>query len=190
MTRSPLRRYSQHFHLLQEPLPADWRDDVRLEEWSERCCGLACLRTVLHHHGLTVPTQAELLRRALDVDAFSPSGMIHARLVDVAADLGLAGRAVPVRDLSTLFDLGSSGFPPITSVTHELPTDGRRGGHLVVADRWDGGHVRFVDPSRWGRTHDRVPLSRFAASSSGRAIVLWPGTSAPPATVAAVLGAA
>lgn len=190
MTGRRLRRYSQHFHLLDEPMPACWPDTVVLDDWSDRCCGLACLRTVLHHHGLPVPTQAELLRRALDIDAFSPAGMIHARLVEVAAALGLAGRAVPVDDLAALFTLGSAGFPSITSITHELPTDGRRGGHLVVADRWDSRpeHVRFVDPSRWGRAHDRVHLVRFAASSTGRAIVFWPKGQDLPPPLATFLG--
>lgn len=192
VTASRLHRYSQHFHLLGEPVPADWPADVPLDDWSGRCCGLACLRTVLHHHGLPVPTQAELLSRALEAAAFSPAGMIHARLVDVASGLGLGGRAVPVQDARTLFALGTAGYPPITSVTHALPTDGRRGGHLVVADRVDEddpSSVRFVDPSRWGRDHDRATLARFTASWSGRAVVLWPGPgSEPPPAVATALG--
>ena len=178
--RPPLRRYSQHFHLLGEVDEIDGITTAEREAWSDRCCGLACLRTILHHHGLGVPTQADLLQQAIRDSAFSEAGIIHHKLVDIAAQFGLSGQALPVRDLELLFEMGSEGYPSVLSVTREFPSDGRHGGHLVVIDRPadpEATEVNFVDPSRWGRTHCRVPLERFRASYSGRAIVFWPEAS-------------
>lgn len=178
--RPPLRRYSQHFHILDEVADIDGITTAERGAWSDRCCGLACLRTILHHHGLGVPTQAELLEQAIRDSAFSEAGIIHHKLVDIATQFGLSGRALPVRDLERLFEMGAEGYPSVVSVTRKFPNDGRRGGHLVIADRpsdQEATEVNFVDPSRWGRTHDRVPLERFRASYSGRAIVFWPEAS-------------
>jgi len=171
-TPAPLRRYPQHFQMLPEPGPPD----LDLAVWSERCCGLACLRTVLHSHDLQVPTQTTLLRRAITAEAFTAAGIVHGALADIASAFGLRARAVAVPNVKLLFQLGDLGYPSITSITHTLPVDGRRGGHMVVTDGTvgDTDGVRFVDPSRWGRDHHRVSLSRFRASYTGRAIVCWP----------------
>ncbi|MGI5143934.1 hypothetical protein [Streptomyces sp. CA-106110] len=58
-------------------------------------------------------------------------------------------------------------------MTEQFPEDGRRGGHLVIAHGYETEPVPTVhlrDPSRWGQSHDRLPLSRVAASYTGRAI--------------------
>lgn len=178
------RRFSQHFHLLNEDHEPGAPQGLDRDAWSDRCCGLACLRILLDRHRLPVPTQTSLLRRALEIGAFSGSGMIHHKLVELAHDHGLSGSAVPVTDVAALARLGDAGFPSIVSVTHRLPEDGRRGGHLVVLAGTvaDGPEmVRFVDPSRWGDDHDRVPRVRLAASYSGRAVLLWPGGAVPSA---------
>jgi hypothetical protein len=71
----------------------------------------------------------------------------------------------------------------IISVTEKFPDDGRKGGHLVVARGYHDTHsgdpdILFRDPSGWGQTCDRVPLSRLAASYTGRCITFAPLTSA------------
>lgn len=181
-------RYSQHFHLLEnEPKVADF-SDVDLDSWSDRCCGLASLRSILAFHQLPVPSQTELLQAAIAVEAFGDRGMIHAKLVALAETFGLHGEAMAVDDLAVLADLAADGCPSIISVTHQLPEDGRRGGHLIVFAGWADSHstvpaststkgerlVRFVDPSRWGKDHNTVPLQRISASYSGRCILLKP----------------
>jgi len=72
----------------------------------------------------------------------------------------------------------------IVSVTEKFPDDGRKGGHLVVARGYhetESGdpNILFRDPSGWGQTCDRVPLSRLAASYSGHVITFAPLTPAP-----------
>ena len=69
--------------------------------------------------------------------------------------------------------------PVIVSVTEKFPDDGRKGGHLVVARGYHQTQpgdpdIFFRDPSGWGQTCDRVPLSRLAASYSGRCITFAP----------------
>lgn len=177
MTERRPRRFSQHFELLDEAEEPGAPQGAERDAWSDRCCGLASLRTVLDAHGLVVPTQTALLRRSVDVGAIGEAGMIHHKLVELAADHGLDGRAVPAPDVAVLARIADEGYPSIVSVSHQLPDDGRRGGHLVVLTGTDtaaANGVRFVDPSRWGRTHDRVPRTRLEASYSGRAVLLWP----------------
>ncbi|MFI5800516.1 hypothetical protein [Streptomyces sp. NPDC051677] len=62
-------------------------------------------------------------------------------------------------------------------MTEQFPDDGRAGGHLVIlrgyGDALDP-TIHFRDPSAWGQTHDRVPLSRVSASYTGRAITFAP----------------
>ncbi len=59
-------------------------------------------------------------------------------------------------------------------MTERFPDDGRRGGHLVVArgyrNRPHEPDILIRDPSGWGQTTTGVPLSRVAASYTGRAI--------------------
>lgn len=172
-----LTRFSQHFRDVGEPTIAGGMSPADRQAWSERACGIACLRTIADHHRLAVPSQEKLLTVAIALQAFTDRGIVHSKLVDVASTLGLSGAAVAVEQVEALFELGAHGFPSIVSVTHLLPMDGRRGGHLMVADRLagQGEEVRFVDPSRWGRRHHQVGLERFRASYSGRAVLFWPG---------------
>jgi hypothetical protein len=67
----------------------------------------------------------------------------------------------------------------IISVTEKFPEDGRKGGHLVVArgtaqSAHGSPDILIRDPSAWGQDHDRVPLTRLAASYTGRCITFAP----------------
>lgn len=153
-----------------------WTLGDRLD-WSNRACGMAALRMILLAYTGQAPAVTELLHLAVKGDVMSPRGAVHAGIADIAADFGVPGRAEPVAAEELLGRLTDA--PLIISVTEQFPMDGRTGGHLVVARGYEAGadpDVLFRDPSAWGQTHDRVPLSRLAASYAGRAITFPPLT--------------
>lgn len=144
-------------------------------EWSDRACGVAALRMILLAYGRETPSVTELLELGIKREALGDRGWIHIGLADMAASFGVPGRAEPV----AAWDLpGALAVAPvIISVTECFPDDGRNGGHLVVARGFEEGSdpdILIRDPSAWGQVHDRVPLSRLAASYSGRAITFAP----------------
>jgi hypothetical protein len=144
-------------------------------EWSDRACGMAALRMILLAYGREAPTVTELLHLGVKREALSERGWLHAGIADMAASFGIPGRAEPIAagDLPAALDTA----PLIISVTECFPDDGRKGGHLVVARGYGDGtdpDILFRDPSAWGQAHDRVPLSRLAASYTGRAITFAP----------------
>ncbi|MGX1560932.1 C39 family peptidase [Streptomyces sp. NPDC055506] len=144
-------------------------------EWSNRACGLASLRMILLAYGREAPTVTELLKLAVKNELLTPRGALHAGIASLASDLGVPSTAepVPVADLTRRLDHA----PLIVSVTEQLPDDGRAGGHLVILRGYEDGTdptIHFRDPSAWGQTHDRVPLSRVSASYTGRAITFAP----------------
>lgn len=144
-------------------------------EWSNRACGLASLRMILLTYGHGAPTVTELLKLAVKHEVLTPRGALHAGIASLATDLGvpaLAGR-VPVEELLGRLDHA----PLIVSVTEQFPDDGRSGGHLVILRGYEDGPdptILFRDPSAWGQTHDRIPLSRLSPSYTGRAITFAP----------------
>ena len=104
-------------------------------------------------------------------------GAPPAGIANLATDLGVPALAepVPVEDLLGRLD----DAPLIVSVTEQFPDDGRSGGHLVILRGYEDGPepmILFRDPSSWGQTHDRVPLSRLSHSYTGRAITFAPLT--------------
>ncbi|MFD5842324.1 MULTISPECIES: C39 family peptidase [Streptomyces] len=140
-------------------------------EWSNRACGLASLRMILLAYGREAPTVTELLKLAVKHEVLTPRGALHAGIASLATDLGVPSLAepVPVQDLLARLEHA----PLIVSVTEQFPDDGRSGGHLVILRGYEDGPdpTIFVrDPSAWGQTHDRVPLSRLCPSYTGRAI--------------------
>ncbi|WP_405818601.1 C39 family peptidase [Streptomyces sp. NBC_01390] len=144
-------------------------------EWSNRACGLASLRMILLAYGRTAPTVTELLKLAVKNEVLTPRGALHAGIASLATDLGVPATAepVPVEDLLARLD----DAPVIVSVTEQLPDDGRSGGHLVIVRGCEDGPdptIFIRDPSAWGQTHDRVPLSRLFPSYAGRAITFAP----------------
>lgn len=162
--------------------PGEWELHAGAElgdrlEWSNRACGLASLRMMLLAYGREAPTVTELLKLAVKHEVLTPAGALHAGIADLAAIYGLSGRAeaVPAGELVGRL----TAAPLIVSVTEQFPDDGRRGGHLVIVHGYDEAPdpvIHFRDPSAWGQTHDRVPLSQLAASYTGRAITFEPPT--------------
>ena len=83
-------------------------------------------------------------------------------IAKLASEFGVPGHAEPV-EATRLLDRIATG-PVIISVTEQFPTDGRRGGHLVVARGFDDSPdpmIAFRDPSAWGQNNQEVPLSRL-----------------------------
>ncbi|MFJ2775727.1 glutamate ligase domain-containing protein [Kitasatospora sp. NPDC087315] len=140
-------------------------------EWSDRACGMAALRMILLAYGQEPPTLTELIQLGVEKGALTERGWLHAGIASLAEVYGVPGQteAVPAEELTARL----KAAPVIISVTEKFPEDGRKGGHLVVALGFEPGEdptILFRDPSGWGQTHDRVPLSRLSASYSGRAI--------------------
>ncbi|WP_240468126.1 C39 family peptidase [Streptomyces dangxiongensis] len=146
-------------------------------EWSNRACGLASLRAILLAYGREAPTVTELLKLAVKHEVLTPRGALHAGIANLATELGVPSLAEPIPAENLLGRLDDA--PLIVSVTEQFPDDGRTGGHLVILRGYDDGPepvIRFRDPSAWGQSHDRVPLSRLSASYTGRAITFAPLT--------------
>lgn len=157
-----------------------WPDQFRLQggdraHWNVRTCGLACLTSVASFHGRAVPPVFELLLAGVGSGYYTSKGWVHAGLVSLGAAYGLRGEARPAPTMDDLRScLESTGGPLIASVTFRFPTDGRRGGHLVVVTavgEGPGARVCIRDPSSWGKEEDSVSAARFSASYSGRAII-------------------
>ena len=167
--------------------PREWQDYGGAElgdidEWSDRACGMAALRMILLARDIPAPSLTRLLLLGTACGALTGRGWLHAGIADVAASLGLPGRAEAIApaDLPACIKDG----PLIASVTFQFPDDGRRGGHLVVLRGYEQARadplILFRDPSRWGQEHDRVPLSRLAHSYAGRCITFTPAVQSPP----------
>ncbi|MFF3069229.1 glutamate ligase domain-containing protein [Kitasatospora sp. NPDC057936] len=143
--------------------------------WSNRACGMAALRMILLAYGMEPPVLTELIKIGVKRDALTDRGWLHAGIAEIAADFDIAGQAEPVPAEELTERLAKA--PLIISVTEQFPSDGRRGGHLVVAHGFELGDdpvIHFRDPSAWGQDNDRVPLSRLAKSYTGRAITFPP----------------
>lgn len=165
-------RYPQRFG------PAEWPTGTLCEgegpdAWGNRACGLACLRMIAAYFGRAVPSQYDLLHRAVARGAYTDRGILHQGLADLATHLGLGAVPVVLETADQLRHLLTSCGPVVVSISHQFPENGQRGGHLVVVS---GVHqnpqsaVTFRDPSRWGSTHSEVSLRRFFSSFTGRAI--------------------
>jgi hypothetical protein len=150
-------------------------------EWSDRACGMAALRMILLAYRRPAPPLTELVALGVREGALTDRGWLHAGIARLADGFGIPARAQAITAPDLPGQLAAA--PVIVSVTEKFPDDGRKGGHLVVArgyhdTRPGDPDILFRDPSSWGQTCDRVPLSRLAASYSGRAITFAPLTSA------------
>jgi hypothetical protein len=132
---------------------------------------------ILLAYGKQAPSLTHLVKLGVKEGAMTDRGWLHAAIAGLATRSGIPARAEPVEPADLVSRL--AGAPLIVSVTGQFPDDGRKGGHLVVArgflDGPDPG-ILICDPSSWGQAHCQVPLSRLAASYSGRAITFAPLT--------------
>ncbi len=142
--------------------------------WSGRACGAACLRMLLAYYGRSVPSLFDLLVEGVERDAYTPRGWLHSGLVELARRHGVRASALRLPASEFAGALRASG-PLIVPVGHRFPVDGSRGGHLVVVNgQWRAaGETRLEvrDPAPAGARRRSVPLTRLAASYSGRSIV-------------------
>lgn len=165
-------RYPQRFET------GDWPAGVIIDGegpdyWSDRACGLACLRMIIAHFGKPVPSQYELLIQGLEQRAYSPQGWIHQGLAQLGERYGINASLVTVENGDQLQSILETMGPIIASVTLTFPEDGRRGGHLVVIcgrHKQPEPSVSFRDPSGWGASNSIVSEKRFFRSFSGRGI--------------------
>lgn len=145
-------------------------------EWSDRACGMAALRMILLAYLGDAPPLTELILTGVRAGALSDRGWVHAGIASLAGSFGVPAAAEAVAAAELPARLGEA--PVIISVTEKFPEDGRKGGHLVVARGTGQAHggqdILFRDPSAWGQDNDRVPLTRLAASYSGRCITFAP----------------
>lgn len=146
-------------------------------EWSDRACGMAALRMILLAYRCPAPPLTELVALGVREGAMTSRGWLHAGIARLAERFGIPARAQAVAAPDLPGHLAAA--PVIVSVTEKFPADGRKGGHLVVArgyhqTRPGDPDILFRDPSGWGQTCDRVPLSRLAASYTGRCITFAP----------------
>lgn len=161
-------------------------------EWSDRACGMAALRMILLAYLGDAPPLTELILTGVRDNALTGRGWLHAGIARLATGFGIpaAAEAVTADELPARL----KEAPVIISVTEKFPEDGRKGGHLVVARGTDEPaeetpDILFRDPSAWGQEHDRVPLTRLAASYSGRCITFAPLATQPAmATLETVRG--
>ncbi|WP_330481440.1 cysteine peptidase family C39 domain-containing protein [Streptomyces sp. NBC_00724] len=146
-------------------------------EWSNRACGMAALRMILLAYGQEAPSVTELLKLGVKHEALTDRGWLHAGIADLATGFGIPARAEPLATGDLTARLADA--PLIVSITEQFPDDGRKGGHLVIARGYTDGtdpDILIREPSSWGQSHDRVPLSRLTASYTGRAITFAPLT--------------
>lgn len=167
-------RFAQHFK------KGEWPENALVEEkgadyWGESICGLACLRMIMGHYRIPVVSAYDLLIEGIQLNAYCEKGWIHQGLANIAEKFGLNANPVVIKDGDELEMLIKNSGPVIVSVTGQLPEDGRKGGHLIVAcGRYEENGVymiSFRDPSRWGKTHSNVAEKRMLASFTGRGIV-------------------
>ncbi len=150
-------------------------------DWSDRACGMAALRMILLAYRRAAPSLTELVQLGVREGAMTSRGWLHAGIARLAGDFGIPARAQAAGAADLPGHLAAA--PVIVSVTEQFPDDGRKGGHLVVARGYHDNGARdpgilIRDPSGWGQTCDQVPLSRLAASYSGRCITFAPLTAA------------
>ncbi|MGX9134466.1 cysteine peptidase family C39 domain-containing protein [Rummeliibacillus sp. JY-2-4R] len=167
-------RFGQHFE------KGEWKENTLVdgkdgEYWGESVCGLACLRMIMGHYQLQVPSAYNLLIEGIQLNAYCEKGWIHQGLANIVEKYGIQAKPLSINDGEELEMLLTNYGPVIASVTGKLPEDGRKGGHLIViCGRYmeDGEMmISFRDPSKWGKLNSTVSEKRLLASFTGRGIV-------------------
>ncbi len=155
-------------------------DEEQRRQWRLRTCGVAsalmCIRHLGRGQGVTV---SDMLIEGLSIGAYRDGvGWIHSGLANLIIRRGLWAMPIgmPRETEAIRHYMGKTGAPFIASVTRGLPTDGRKGGHLVVVDGHDffqkkqQVHVCDPDPDM-GADTEWIDWERFKSSFSGRAIL-------------------
>ena len=108
--------------------------DVRTaKDWTDRICGLACVKMVVAHFTDEVIPLGRLLQQGLKVDAYiKGTGWVHRGLATLASQFGVRGHAESIgTDIARISTCLNRGELVVASVGDGL--DGtRRGGHLIV----------------------------------------------------------
>lgn len=161
--------------------PDNWQSDgfrsmADSLAWSNRSCGIACVRMAIAYFHHEAPSMAALLGHGLRMNGYGKRGWVHQSLAELLELHGLSARPSSIgKDVREMVGSLTAGNPLIASVTDQFPCDGREGGHLVVVT---GIHFRddepviiyFNDPSAWGQEHCQVQVRQFLCSFSGRII--------------------
>ena len=169
-------------------------DPAEYAYWTDRACGVACLKMCVEALGGPVRPLVEWARQGLarggyriDQDEQGRAlerGWVHRALAEMAAEEALSATALPLA-LEALPEHLRQGRLVITSVSFEIGTDlpiTRQGGHLVVvcgAELCAGSLAALHIHNPSGRTpamraSARIPAIRFALGYSGRAILIGP----------------
>lgn len=170
------------------------RDPQEYAYWSDRACGVACVKMCVEALGGSIRPLIDWARRGDDLGGYlreqrpdgslKERGWLHQTLAELIEGEGFKAQ-VQALELEGFAAVIASGGILIASVSHEIGTSApvtRRGGHLVVVFgvELDGSQVGALilhNPS--GRTRDlqaaaRIAAPRFAAGYSGRVITVHP----------------
>jgi len=167
----------------------DWRADgyPSVEEyrfWARHVCGLASLRSVLRGWFSESSPMYDLVRAAERHGALvrrddTVDGLYYRPfLVWARAELGLDGEVVEHAEAEEALRLIDEDRVFLASVSPEIRYPDRpnlrRGGHLVLAHRFDGATVTFHNPSGVRDTAEdaRLDVATFARFFAGRGVTL------------------
>jgi hypothetical protein len=173
-------------------------DPVEYEFWSWRCCGMACLRSMLLARSGTAPGTVTLARETLDAGGYrlrrepeGVDGLFYAPFVDyVAHRWGITATVeghLPVEELWARVDAGAwvmASVHPGIRRPHQAPPS--QGGHLVLVHGVRAGpQLVFHNPSgdtAATQADVALPLGDFARFFAGRGVALPAATPSPGRT--------
>ncbi len=126
----PVPLLAQHFQ------PERWKEEGFASPgdsaaWSNRSCGIACVRMIISYYNGTAPTMPQLLSQGLAMNAYCDKGWIHSGLARLLRDHGVSAQALCISIDQAVSDIRLHR-PLVASVTGKLPCDGRKGGHLIT----------------------------------------------------------
>jgi len=161
------------------------RSPQEYEYWSGRVCGLACLKMILAHRRVQVPSTMDLVEQALAWGAYVPdgdrvAGLIYRPFADwVAHSYRIAAQVAAELPVPAIAEVASPETPVIASVHHSIrlpdASPPSRGGHLVLVTGADDEHVRFHNPSGLPGLSQQdalVKLPDFARFFAGRGLII------------------
>lgn len=149
-------------------------DDISDKIWSKRSCGIASLAMVISEHFPEAKTTPDrLLAEGRSIGGYSPSGWIHAKLVELANMNGLEGKAIDVSRESraeALYSLKESlaSGPALASVHYKLEPRNPIP-HLIVVHAISTSTVTISDPAN-KRGDEEVSIDKFSRAWKKRYI--------------------